>query len=90
MPGEKIKEELKAWDDEERFEADDIDLWGKEYWQTLRDFERELKKEEKGYEIAYKNLKKRNIIQMNNFRNAACMRMEILETSLIETKLKLK
>ena len=62
----------------------------KELWISLAEFEKFLKEQNFGMELENKSLKMQYRTRVDNIRAQTSMRIEALESALIETKLKLQ
>jgi len=89
-PGHALRHMLAKWSEEPHYSQADLEKYRNELWISLEEFERYLKQKEFGMEIELKNTKIQYRTRVDGLRAQASMRIEALESALIETKLKLQ
>ena len=80
---------MESWGKEEVWYDEDIAKWSSELWMSLQEYEKHLETQESGFKQYHEIKMKQNRYQMQRYKNVTCMKIEALESALIETKLKL-
>jgi hypothetical protein len=90
IPGQKINDMMNLWGKEEVWYDEDIAKWSTELWMSLQEFERNLKEEESGFKKYHELKMKQFNCQIQRYKNVCSMKIEQLESALIETKISLQ
>ena len=80
---------LQKWSDEPVFSQEDLDAHRNELWLSLEEFEKYLREQETALELENKNLKIQYRTRVDGIRAQTSMRIEALESALIECKLRM-
>ena len=80
---------LQKWSEEPVYTEAQLEQYSKELWLSLQDFEKWIKEQEFCMEAELKNLKIQYRTRVDGIRAHTSMRIEALESALIETKLRL-
>ena len=80
---------LKKWSEQHVYSEDDMTKYAGELWLTLQEFEKELKETEYALELENKHLKASYRTRVDGIRAQTSMRIEALESALVETKLRM-
>ena len=81
---------MERWSEEHVYSNNELKKYATELALSLQEFERELKEQQYGQEIELTKAKQQYMTRIDGVRNQAAMRIEALESALIETKLKYK
>ena len=87
-PGNAIKHLLAKWADEPIYTQEQMEKYRNELWMSLEDFENFLSEQEFSLQIELKNAKIQYRTRVDGIRAQTSMRIEALESALIETKLR--
>lgn len=79
---------MQKWGEEPLETKVHFHTFATELWKTRSQFEKEIYKEEKGYEIMLRHMEDVFLTRTRGIRNQAGFRIQALETALIETKIK--
>ena len=86
-PGKAITHMMQKWSDEPHHTPDQLNKYMFEPIMELEEIERYLKNQETGLQIELKEKEKQFRCRVDGVRNLAQMRIEALESALIETKI---
>lgn len=87
-PGLAVNQMLQKMADEPVYTAEDLRNYASELWLTAEKFEEQLKQEQYGMKLELELRKEQFQTRVDGIRAATSLRIEALETALIETKLK--
>ena len=87
VPGDEINRMMEKWGSEHLYEPEEIIEYADCLWISLKEYEKQLRKEEKGFQIIAERKIKKYTNTLERYKNVTSGRIEALESALIQTKL---